>query len=321
MPGWTTGSEVHINRPLSRIAMQYRPEGFIADQIAPVVTVPNKSDSYYVFSLADAYRTVDDLRAPGREANIITRSVSSDTFLCKARALKQPIRYEDMANADAADILASRSSAQEFVKDKLALNMEVRVGSQVFSGSNCASYTTVASQWDTAGAGNDPIGDIDAAIDNVWLTTGIRPNSILFGQAAWQSFSRNSNIIDIVFGDSAVGKARVPDFGSVKALFNVNRVLVGGAMYNSNMENQSAALTRIYRDSVLVYYAPMAPTKDKASFMYAFNWPAVKGYNWQTRIFDRPLLDEEQVQLGYYQDEKITGSALGFLIVAVNSST
>ena len=320
MPGRSTQGDLHVNVPLTNVIMAYRPEGFIADQIAPSVNVNKKSDSYYVFSIADAHRAVDDLKAPGREANIITRSVSSGTYNCIGRALKEPISYEDMDNADAANLVASRTAAAMAVKDKLLLNWEVRVGSKVFSGSNCGSYSTVASAWNTAGAGNDPIGNIDTAINNVWLLTGKKPNSILFGQAAWTSFSRNSNVIDFIFGDSAVGKARVPDYGSVKALFDVERVLVAGAVKNTGGENQTAALSRVFDDSVLVYYAPSAPSIYQPSFMYSFNWAKIKGYNWQVRVFDRPLLDEEHVQVGYYQDEKITASALSFLIKAVNSS-
>ena len=320
MPGRSTGADLHINQPLSQIAMAYRPEGFIADQIAPTVIVPKKSDSYYIWEIADVFRTVDDLKAPGREANIITRSISSGTFNCIARALKEPISYEDIANADAKELFASRQAAAEAVKDKLLLNMEVRVGTQVTSGTNCGSYSTVASAWNTAGAGNNPIGNIDTAINNVWGLTGIRPNSILFGQTAWESFSRNSNVISLAFGESAVGNARIPAYENVKAMFNMERVLVGGAYRNTNQENQAAALSRIYADSVLVYYAPMAPRRDKASFMYSFNWNAVPGYNWQVRVFDRPTLDEEHVQTGYYQDEKITGKNLSFLITNVNCS-
>jgi hypothetical protein len=314
------GGELHINKPLSQIAMNYSPMGFVADQIAPTVKVTNKSDAYNVYNIADVFRTVDDLKAPEREANYITTSLSSDTFMCKGRSLKKAMNYEDMANADAKEIFASRSSNTKIVKDKLLLNKEVRVGSMVTSGSNVGSYSATASAWNTAGAGNDPIGDIDTALDNVQYLTGYRPNSILFGQSAWQTFSRNSNVIDLVFGNSAVGKARVPSADNIKAMFNLQKVLIGEAMYNTAAENMAATLARIYADHVLLYYAPPTPSKEVPSFMYTFNWAAVKGYNWQTRVFDRPLKDMEEVQVGYYADEKITGAALAFLITNVNCS-
>ena len=318
MPGRSTQHDLHVNRPLSNLAIKYRPVASVAADIAPVVSVNKKSDAYYVFSIADAFRTVEDIKAPEREANMITKSVSSDTFLCKTRALKEPISYEDMSNADAAQIFASRRAAQEHVLDKLWLNWDKRVGLMVMSGSNVGSSTTVASAWNAAG---DPVGDIDAGIENVRLLTGYEPNSILFGKKAWTSFSRNSNVISSIFGDSAVGNARLPRANNVAALFDsVDRVLVAGGLYNSAGENQAAALTEIYPDSVLLYYAPMNPSALAPSFMYSFNWTTLKGYNWQTRVFDKPTADHEQVQVGYSQDEKITAQVLGFLITNVNCS-
>ena len=320
MPGRTTQGDLHINKPLSNIAINYRPVAAIAPDIAPVVSVLKKSDSYYIFEIADTFRVHDDLRAPEREAKLITRSASSDTFLCKGRALKTPISYEDMANADAAQMFASRQAGAEFVMDRLYLNWDYRVGSQVMSTSNVGSSSTVASQWNV-GTGNDPIGNIDTAIENVRLVTGYKPNSLLFGEAAWKSFSRNSNVIDLIFGDSAVGAARVPTMNNVRALFDgMERVNVGAGVYNSAGENQTASLTEIYPDSVLAYYAPMRPDIRKPSFMYSFQWPIIKGYNWQVRTFDTPKKDMEEVQVGYYQDEKITASVLGFLITNVNCS-
>lgn len=318
MPGRSTQGDLHINKPLSQMAITYRPVAAIGPDIAPVVSVPKQSDGYYIFEIADAFRIYDDLRAPEREANLITRSVSSDTFYCKGRALKEPISYLDMANADAAAMFANRQGAAEHVMDKLYLNWDYRVGSQVMSTSNVGSSSTVASAWNGAG---DPIGDIDTAIENVRLVTGYKPNSLLFGEKAWKSFSRNANVIDLVFGDSAVGSARVPGANNVKAIFDgMERVNVGAGLYNSAGENQTASLTEIYPDSVLAYYAPMSPDIRKPSFMYSFQWTMIKGYNWQVRVFDTPKKDQEEVQVGYYQDEKITASVLGYLITNVNCS-
>lgn len=320
MPGRSTGRDLHIDRPLSNVAMRYRPEGFIGDQIAPEVSVSNQSDSYYVWNIADVLRVVDDYRAPGREARRITRSLSSDTFFCKNHALKERIPYEDIANSDAKEIFGSRQAAGEAVLDQLALNQEFRIATMCTSGSNVGSYSAVSSAW--SGTGSDPIANIDTAIDNVIGVTGVRPNSILFGWGAWKSIKRHADIIDGIFGDGASlkGGARVPSLDGIKNLFNLDRALIGGTWYNSAQEKQAASLSALWDDVCLLYYAPMVPRKDKASFMYTFNWDKVKGFNRQVQVFDREVKGAEEVQAGFFADEKITGSALGFLITGVNSS-
>ena len=314
-----TGRDVHIDVPLSNVAIAYRPEGMIADQIAPIVTVPKQSDAYYVWDLADAFRTEDDKRAPGTEANVMTRNMSSGTFFCDNYALKERTPYEDLKNADAAFIFLSRQARAEAIKDKLMLNYEYRVAQQVTSGSNVGSYTTVASAWTThATANSDPIGNVKTAINNVEDSMGVRPNSIIMGGYAWRQFREHADVIDRVYGNQTAQGGRIVNIGHLKALFEVERVLIGGAYYNSADEGQSASLSQIWNDNVLVYYAPMTPRRDKPSFMYAFRWNEIM--QMQAKVFQLPRAEAEEVQIGYYQDEKITSANLGFLLTGVGSS-
>ncbi len=312
--------DVHVDVALSNVAIGYKPEGMIAELICPVVQVNKQSDAYYIWSQADMFRTEDDKRAPGTEANRITRGISSGTFFADNYALKDRIPFEDIANADAGFLFTERQSRVEFLKSKLLLNMEARIGLQCTSGSNVGSYSATGSSWTTYGTGNsDPYGDLNTAIDNVQDATGYRPNRILFGDYAWRHFRRHADIIDLVYGNVDKGRAsRVVTREQAAALFEVDQILIGGAYYNSADEGQSISLSQIWNDNVLAYYAPLKASKDKPSFMYAFRWN--KLMNMQAKIFQDEKAGAEEVQLGYYQDEVITSSALGFLLTGVGSS-
>lgn len=317
----STGRDVHIDTALSNVAIAYRPEGFIADQIAPQVPVAKQHDLYYVWDKADAFRTEDDKRAPGTEANIITRSMSSESYFCDNYALKDSIPWEDVANADKGFVFTERGARIEGLKDKLLLNWEYRVGKQVTSGSNVGSYSAVASAWTTYSTNSDPIGDIKTAILNVEDSTGYKPNSIIFGGYAWRHFREHAEVIKRIYGDSAgPGAARIVTRDQTKAIFELERILVGGAYYNSADEGQTIDLSQIWHDNVLVYFAPMNPRRDKPSFMYSFRWDKVRGLNMAAEIHVDSKKKADEVELGYYQDEKITSSELGFLITGVGSS-
>jgi len=314
-----TGRDVHLDKPLTNVAIAYRPEGFIADQICPIVPVLKQSDAYFVWNIADAFRIDEDYRAPGTEANVITADMSSDTFFAKNYALKSRTPYEDIKNADAGYIFATRTARAEFIKDKLMLSMERRIAQQVTSGSNVGSYSAIGSAW-TDYTNSQPITDLNTAITNVQDVTGYKPNSIIFGQYAWKHFRENTNVITRVYGSSGMGDgARMVSRNNVKSIFEVDRVLVGGAYYSSTDEGQAASLGQIWNDNVLVYYAPLKPRIDKPSFMYSFRWKAL-GNDMQARVFQLPRADSEEVQLGYYQDEKITADTLAFLVTGVGSS-
>lgn len=311
--------DVHIDVPLSNIAIAYRPEGFIADQIFPIVTVPKRSDGYYVWDIADAYRREETLRAPGTEANIISRSVASGTFYCKNYALKDRLPYEDIENADPGFILTERSSRAEFVKDKLYIDWEYRLANNVTSGSNVGSYSAVASGW--GGSGADPIADLNTCINNVQDATGQKPNSIVFGMAAWRLFRDNAAVLNKFYGTAgASSTGRLVTMDMVKGLFDLERLLVGGAYRNTGEEGQNVSLSQIWGENVLVYYAPTSPRKDKPSLGYSFRWNGVPGMSMQAEIFQDSKAKAEEVQLGYFQEEKITAKALGFLLTAVSSN-
>jgi hypothetical protein len=315
----STGRDLHIDALLSQMAIGYFQENGIAGLIAPVVPVGKQGDMYSIFSRADALRTEDDKRSPGTEANKITRTISSDTYYAQNYALKYPVTLEDRANADPVFRQNLIDNAAEYVLDKLLLGWEVRVAGIVNSTSNVGSSAGVASEWDAA-ASSDPIGDIHTAMDNVQDLTGQRPNRCIMGLDAWRSIRRNDQILNRIFGTNNGGG--FPSTAQIANLLEIEQILVGAAYRNTANEAQAESLSKVWGDNVTVYYAPQAPSRDRASFMYSFRWAEGSLPNMQAERhpFDRKTKTEE-VEVGYYQEEKVTGSEYGFSLLAVNSST
>lgn len=315
----STGRDLHVDRLLSNMAIGFTENATIAGTIAPVVTVEKQGDRYTVFSRADAFRTEDAKRSPGTEANKISRSVSSDTYYAQNYALKYPVTIEDRENADPVFRQRLINDAASYVSRKLALGWEQRVATLVFNAANVGSSSGVDSAWSAASASN-PIGDIQQALDNVQDSTGTRPNRLVMGLKAWRSLRRNDQILNRLFGQNNGGGFATT--GQVAGLLEVESILVGQAFYNSAEEGLAENLLPLWGDSVLGYYVPSAPSRDEPSFMYSFRWATGGLPNMQAERhpFD-PKTKSEEVEIGYYQQEKITGAEYGFLIAAVNSSS
>ena len=314
-----TGRDLYIDAALSNVAMGFRPEGFIADMMAPIVQVPKQTGYYYSFSRADRIRIDDTTRAPGTEARRVTESVASGTYVAKNYALKRATPIEDIANADPVLTAGIINGRVELVTGRLLTDWERRVALMCTSASNVGSSAAVSSAWNGAG---HPLTDIHAAIDNVHYAQGVHPNRIVFGVEAWKSFRRDSDVRNIIFGTNNGG-----GYPSREQVANVldlppDGVLVGGSFFNSGEEGLSESLSTIWGDSVLVYYAPPAPSIEVPSFMYSFRWaaPGIPSMSVERHPYDTRIKAEE-LEIGYYQDEKITASGYGFLIRAVNSST
>lgn len=315
--GNATGRDVHIDTVLSNMAMGYRPDGFIADMIFPTVLVPKQADLYVEFSRADRLRVENTTRAPGTKARRITETVGSASFFARNYALAKEVPIEDKVNADPLLLSGLYNGASTTLLDKLYLDWERRIALKVTSASNVGSSAAVSSAWN--GAGN-PLGNINTAIDNVRFSNGVRPSDIVFGEDAWNSFRRDSNIRNLIFGTNNGGG--YPTEQQVATLLNVKRVHVAGAFYNSAQEGQAETLSTIWGDNVLVYYRPDAPTIERPSFGYNFRWsaPGIPNLQVERHPWDSQT-KSEAIEVGFYQDEKVTGSTYGFLLRAVNSST
>lgn len=315
-----TANDLHIDAALSEVAMGYRPEGFIADMVMPIVTVQKQSDLYVIWSREDRLRLHDTKRSPGTEAKRIVESVSSATYYAKNYALKSQVHVEDFANADPLFLDSLNTGKVELVMDGLLLDWEVRVANLVTSGSNVGSYSAVGSAWNDGGAGSNPIGDINTSIDNVHYSTGKRPNRLTFGLKAWQTFRRHVDVRDIIFGaNNGGGFASIEQ---VKDLFEVDEILVGGSFQNTAGEGLTENLSAIWDDHILIHHTPTSPTKERPSFAYAFRWAGKNLPNMQVERhpYDTKIKAQE-IETGYYQDEVITGAEYGFLLTNVTSST
>lgn len=317
--GTVTHEDLHVDRMLSNLAIGYFEGGRIAAMIAPIVQVANKSDLFPVWSRADALRAENDLRAPDTEANKITMGYSTDTYLARNYALKSAITIEDRANADPVFVQGIINGRTRAVTNKLSMRWEIRVAGIVNSTSNVGSSAGVSSEWD-ASASSDPIGDIQTAMDNVQDLTGTRPNRATMGLDAWRSLRRNDQILDRIFGSTrAQGN---PTIQQVAGLLELDEILVGAAYRNTAEEPQAESLAKIWGDNVTVYYAPSAPSIEEPSFMYSFRWnaPGLPNMQVERHPFD-PKRKSEEIEVGYYQDEKVTAEEYAFTLLSVNSST
>jgi hypothetical protein len=315
----STGRDLHIDVLLSNVAIGYMLEDTVAGLIAPVVQVNKQSDAYAIYSRADALRIEDARRSPGTEANKVSRSLSSDTYIAKNYALKYPVTLEDRENADPIQKQNIINDGAQYITDKLKLDWENRVSGQVNSTSNVGSSAAVASEWDAA-ASSDPLGDMNTALDVIQDRTGKRGNRIVMGVAAWRSLRRNDQILNRLFGSNNGGGYASKE--QVASLLEIDQLLVASAYQNTGNEAQAESLSTLWTDNVLAYYAPQSASRDQPSFMYSFRWAAGGLPNMQAERhpFDQKTKSEE-VEVGYYQDEKITGSEYSFLLRSVNSST
>lgn len=315
----------HVDALLTDFAIGFRPTGFIADQIFPLVDVPKQSDIFAIFEQEDRFRQWTDDRAPGDMANEVRMRVSSAQFYCPNHALSSTIPDELIANADEIFRQQVEEGRTSHILDALMINWEKRVADQTFSTAGVGSSAAVASAWTASAIGDsDPVGDINTAIDNVQDATGYRPNRMIMGGVAYRLARRHNDVIAKTTNpnfDNALPGA-YPGTAELANLFDLEQVVVGDAFFNQAQENLSLDLSRIWGPDVCVYFNDPNPRFDTPTYAVTFNW--INGPMPRLAV-ERFAHDDERkaqkIQAGFYQDERVVSAPMAFLIRAVDSAT
>lgn len=319
--GTTTNPHVHVDQVLSNFVQGYAPNARIWDQVAPMVPVAKQSDFYLVHSRADAIRLEREgsRRAPGSEARRVTRSIGSGTYYALNYALKSGITVEDEANADPMYRSELFEGTGMFLTNILDLDIEARLAGLITTVANVGSGAGVASNW--GGAGANPIGDVNAAIDVVQDSTGIRPNQMTLGDRAWRLLRRHSTVTNLIFGANNGGG--YPTAAQVAGLFDLERINIGNTYQNLANEAQVASISPIWGTHVVVHVSGSnAPGTASPSAFRSFRWapPGLANMQVERHPFDTKRKSQE-IEVGYYQDEKVVGPEYAYVIRAVNSNT
>lgn len=321
MAGYLQRNNIHVDKHLSNLAINYRPQGFVGDRVFPIVNVQKQTDMIKTYNQADLFRRERTLRSPGMDANRIDVAVNSTSYACLNYALRADVTVEDRANADAAFIRDMEEGRVMRVMDSLSLDWDVRIASQVTNTSNVGTSAAVGSAW-TDLTNSDPLGDCWAIMDHIEDATGYRPNRAVFSGDAWRYFARNDTVIDKVRTTGVSGGGMNATVQDAATLLQLEEVNVGWAYYNTADEGQANSLSRIWGDHVLLYYAPSRPSIELPSFGYTFRQVAAGLPNMTVeRLPFDPYKKIDSVEVGYYQDEKITAQPLGGLVTNVTSST
>jgi hypothetical protein len=308
------GRGIHVDVHLSNVAMKYRPTGFIADLVYPMVNVPKQSNMIKTYNQADLFRIENTIRAPGGEANLVSFQVGSDSYICDNYALKTNVTLEDRKNADPAFIRDLEGGRVEFISDQLKLDWDNRVAAQATTSTNVSTQTVVASAW-TDYTNSRPLEDCWTVMDLVEDATGYRPNRVAFSGTSWRYFSRNAQVIDKIHQTGVSGGGKNASKIEAAGLLEVDQVAVGRAYKNTAEEAIANSLSRIWGDHVLLYYTPQRASIEFPSFAYTFRWKVAGLPNMTVeRLPYNRTKKSDEIEIGYYQDEKILSTALGVLI-------
>lgn len=242
---------VHYDVLLANAAVEYKNDKFIANDLVPAFTVPFASGKYTAFDKKDRFTRVKTLRGPKGEANTVDWNTTEQPYACDDHALKDFISSKMERNNN--KILNLRTKVTERVTDLLLLEREILTAEQAFTYANfgTAFRTTLSgsaqlSEYTTS----DPLAQIDAAKAACFAD----PNVIVMGKQVYDVLKRHPQLLDHVKGGSTNADPAKVTLENMAEVFEVDRIIVGAAKYNTANKGQTASFDYIWGKHILCAY-------------------------------------------------------------------
>ena len=278
-----TMSMVHQDAALSNISIAFRNQMFIADRVFQNVPVNKKSDIYYTFPKGAWFRDEAGVRGPGGEARETGYNLGTATYSCIERAAKHGIPIEIINNADVA--LNPWATGVRFATNKVLLSKEVAVSALVCTAANWTSSLDVNALWAPPGSTNTFIATMLAAKEAIRKLIGVYPNVLILEAKTFTKLKQVETVLDRIKYSGTQGAPADVTLQTIAQLFELEEVLLGGAIYSSAAENKAATdftavdlwETNATKGAAFLFYRPPTPAIEEPAAGYCFNWKGSAG--------------------------------------------
>lgn len=320
-----TPGDVHVNQPLTNIsiAMIQNATNFVAARVFPNIPVSKQSDRYYVYDRGEMNRDEMEERAPATEsAGGGYKLDNTPTYYAKTFAFHHDIPDEVRANADA--VLNVDRDATTYVTQKALIKRETLFASSFFSTGVWGNEVTGVSaspsgaqvlQWNDANS--NPIEDVRTAKRTIAESTGFEPNKMVLSRTVYDKLVDHPDIIDRVKYGQTAGQPAMAGVNALKALFEIEDILVMNAIVNSAKEGQSAVHGFIGGKHAMLCHSATSPGLLTPSAGYTFSWTGMMGNGVQgnrisTFRIDTKKTDRVEIEMSF--DMKKVAGELGYFL-------
>jgi len=301
-------SQVHVSKALENISVAYMPQGLVAQDVSKVVPVMHESDTYFVYS-KDNLRVLSTVWADGDVPNRSNWNLSTSTYTLTRNALRDLVTDRTKDNADIA--VKPEVDVTEALTGQIKLKMEIDLFSLINSLTSWAARTSLSStqRWSANTTISNPITFVDSATTSVRRRSGMKANTMVISDGTFKAAKEHTSIVDRIKYTSQ--QSVTPDL--LATLFNVDKVLVSGAVQNTADEGITDVLADVATDTAFVGYVEPNPGLRKPSTFYTFQKEGA------TRPFRvRKYRDDERegdwIEVSSFYQIRVVSSDCGYII-------
>ncbi|HEK0587218.1 Uncharacterised protein [Proteus mirabilis] len=254
MSDYLKGKRV-VDPVLTSIARGYKNAAFIGERIFPVVHTDKEGVTVPTFGKS-AFVEYDTERAVGADSNVLVREKTGKLDLVlNEHDLAAPVDYREQAES----MFNEEAKAIRRVTNGVNLKRELYAArlAQDKTVYKATNVKTLKADERWAGGKGDPIGVIEAGIEAVRNTTGLRPNLMTMG-ASVMALLKFHPAIQAAIG--ANERKRIT-LDILKDLFLVDEVVIGEPVSMASMkeaQDKDKLPSDIWGDNLMLHYVGKA---------------------------------------------------------------
>ena len=326
-----TYSDVHVQAALTQISVAYlqSEDSYIADKVFPTVPVVHQADKFYTYSKDDYFRDEAQPRADATESAGSGFNLSTKSYSAAVWAIHKDIGDQTRRNADPAVDMDVAST--KFVMQRMLIRRDRFFASQfmvgsvwgtTITGATAGNGTTTTTYWNDD-ANGDPFSDVQLGQSTILQNTGLEANTLVLAYPVYAALRKHPLVIDrIKYTSPAYAGNITPQL--LAEAFDVERVLVSKAVYNTAQQGLPGSYSFIVGNNALLCHSAKAPGLWVPSAGYTFAWQGFTGLNnMGVRVLQIPMpwlgssMVRTEAEMAF--DMQIVGSDLGYFFSSIVS--
>lgn len=240
-------SDTAIPRPdLGTLVYEYMDQaptmGYIGLDVMPLLPVARQSATFPVMPKEAMLKLPDTSRAPRGRYQRSDYEFENGFYATQENGWEEAI--DDVERALYSSMFDAESVAARRATKIILGSQEKRISAMVFNATNFTA-NAVSTEWNTA-ATCTPIDDVNTGKLSVRSACGMLPNALIISYTTFVNLRRSAQIVDLIkytFPGADINRMTTQQLAAV---FDIPRVLVGGAVYDAAKKGQAATITDLW---------------------------------------------------------------------------
>lgn len=267
MPQQTHAQARVVDPVLTTVAQGYSNNELIASSLFPIVPVGLRGGQVIQFGKED-FMLYSTARAPGESTRRVKFGYSGSPYALVDYSLEGQVPIELLQEGMNGPGIDHGRRAVNGVQNIMALRREKASADLARNlanyGTNNKTTLSGTSQWNDFTGTSNPVNNVENAKEAVRAATGKRPNTVALGAAVMAKIKQHPVILDRI---KYTGRdVATPEL--LAALFGVERVLVGDAIYADDAGN----FLDVWGKDVVVAYTNLAPVPEQGAPSFGYTY-------------------------------------------------